>query len=99
MARGVDDVDFGVFIGDGGILGQNGDAPFPLDVVGVHNPLGHFLIGPENAALFQQFVHQSGLAVIHMGNDGHIPYIFSFLLHKIPPDAGFAVLFRRLFYL
>ena len=57
---------------DGGILGQNGDAPLPLQIAGVHDPLHGGLIFPIDAALLQHFVHQRGLAVVDMGNDGNI---------------------------
>ena len=51
MARSVDNVDFRVFIDDSGVFGKDGDAPFPFDVIGIHNAFRYFLIGAENAAL------------------------------------------------
>ena len=44
---------------DGGVLGQNGDAALPLDVVGVHHALRHLLVFAEHAALLEHFVHQA----------------------------------------
>ena len=39
VAGRIDQVDLGVAVLDGDVLGQDGDAPFPLEVVGVENPL------------------------------------------------------------
>ena len=39
VARGIHDVDLGVAVVDGGVLGQNGDAALTLQVVGVHDAL------------------------------------------------------------
>ena len=83
VAGGVHDIDFGALVHDGGVLGKDGDAPFPLDVVGIHDPLRYILPLAEHAALLQQLVHKSGLAMVYMGYDGNIPYIFSFLIHDL----------------
>ncbi len=82
MARGIDDIDLRILIKYGRVLGQDGDAPLPLDIVGIHNALCHFLIGPEHAALLQKLVYQSGLAMVNMGNDCNISHIFSFYFHN-----------------
>ena len=55
-----------------GVLGQNGDAALALQVVGVHDALDHMLVGAESAALPQHGVHQRGLAVVDVGDDGDI---------------------------
>ena len=52
MPGGVYDVDLGAFISDGGIFGKNGNTPFPLNIVGIHNPFCHRLVFAEYAALF-----------------------------------------------
>ncbi len=83
MSRGIHDIDFHIFIEDGGIFGQDRDPALPLDIVGVHDPFRHLLIGTEDAALLQELVHQCCLSMIHMGNDRYVPYIFT--LHKINP--------------
>ena len=57
---------------DGRVLGQNRDAALALELVRVHDPLGHALVGPEDAALMQQGVHQRGLAVVDVGDDGDV---------------------------
>ena len=74
VARRVHDVDFAALEDDGGVFGQDGDAPLPLQLVGVHHPVGHLLVGAEGAGLPQHGVHESRLAVVNMGNDGDIAY-------------------------
>ncbi len=76
---GVDDVDLDVTVADGGVLGENGDAPLPLEVVGVHHPRDELLVLAERARLPQHMVHEGGLPVIHVRDDGNIPYVFGFL--------------------
>ena len=68
---------------NGGILGQYGDAPFPFQVAGVHDPFRNDLIIPENAALAEHFIHQGGFAVVNVGDDRDIAQFhgdLSFLL-------------------
>ncbi len=62
----------GSYDADGGVLGQDGDAAFPLQVVGVHDPLGHLLVGAEDVGLPQQAVHQGRLAVVDVGDNGDV---------------------------
>ncbi len=38
VTGGVDDVDAVVVPGDGGVLGQDGDAAFTLQIIGIHHP-------------------------------------------------------------
>ena len=80
MTRGVDDVDSdlltaaqGVF--DRGVLGEDGDPFFPLQVHRVHNPGLDILIGAEGAGLPEHGVDQGGLAVIDVGDDRDITQI------------------------
>jgi len=80
VARGIHDVDLGVLVPDGGVLGQDGDAPLPLQVAGVHDPVHHLLILPVDAALLQHLVHQRGFAVVDVGDDGDISQMF--VLHN-----------------
>ena len=68
VARRVDDVDLNALIGNGHVLGHDGDALFPLQVHAVHDPFGHLLVFPEDAALPEHGVGQGGLAVVHVGN-------------------------------
>ncbi len=82
MARGVDNVDFGVLIKNGGVLGKDGDSPFPFDVIGIHDTFLHLLVGPEHAALLEQLVHQRGFAMVYVGDNGDVADILSCCFHK-----------------
>jgi hypothetical protein len=57
MAGRIHNVDLDVVIQDGGVLGENGDAAFALQIVGVHDAINQVLIGAERAALAQHGVH------------------------------------------
>ena len=72
VTRGVHDVDLVVLIMHGSVLCQNGDAALPLQIAGVHDPLHGGLIFPVNAALLEHFVHQRGLAVVNVGDNGNV---------------------------
>ena len=63
------------------VLGKYGYTPLALKVAGVHNPLLHLLVGAEHAALSQKLIHQSGLAVIDVSDNGYIPQFF--VLHTL----------------
>ena len=76
VARSIHDVDLHILILDGGVLGQDGDAPLALQVVGVHNALHHGLIFPVHAGLLEHLIHQSGLAMVNVGNYGNISQFF-----------------------
>ena len=54
------------------VLGQDRDPPLPLQRVGVHDPLLHLLVGPEGPGLPEHLIHQGGLAVIDVGDDGQV---------------------------
>ena len=72
VARGIDNVDADVVIFEGGVFGFDGDAPFPLEVHGVHHAFGDNLVGAESTRLAKELIHESGLAVIDVGNDCNI---------------------------
>ncbi len=72
VAGRVDDVDQGVAIMDGGILGQNRNPALALEVGVVHGALGDPLVAPECAALPQQAVHQGRFPMVDVGDDGDI---------------------------
>ena len=78
VARSVHDIDLGIAVLDGGILGQDGDAALTLKVAGVHDPVHHLLILAVDAALLQHLVHQGGLAVVYVGDDGDVSQFLIF---------------------
>ena len=74
MAGSVDDVDFVALPGNSRVFGQNRHAPFPLQLIGIHDRvLAHFrLVGGKGVRLLQQMIHERGFAVIDVGNNGDI---------------------------
>ena len=75
VARGIHDVDSDALPGDGGELGQDGDAALAFEVVGVHRAVGDDLAGTEGSGLAQESVDQRGLAMIDVGDDGDVPHL------------------------
>ena len=75
VARSIDDVDLDTLIGAGAVLGQNGNAALTLDITAVHDTLCHDLIVAECAALTQHGVHQRGLAVVNVSDNGDVAQI------------------------
>ena len=80
MARGVDDVDFCVFIKYSRVFGKDRDSTLSFNGIGVHDTFSDFLICAENAALFQKLVYKGRFTVVYMGDDRNVTHIFSF--HK-----------------
>ena len=72
VSRGVHDIDVVAFKLDRGVLGQNGDATLFFQIVAIHHSFNHVLVGGEGAGLLQELVHQGGLAVVDVGDNGDI---------------------------
>ena len=72
VAGRVDDVDLHALVGDGDVLGQDRDAAFAFEVVGVEDLLADELGFAEPPALAQHAIDQAGLAVVDVGDDGHV---------------------------
>jgi hypothetical protein len=72
VARRVHDVDLGAVPAHGGVLGENGDPPLPLEGVGVHHPFLDLLVGPESPRLAEHLINQCRLAVVYMGDDRQV---------------------------
>jgi hypothetical protein len=72
VAGGVDDVDLDVAVRDGGVLGEDGDAALALQVVAVHHARLRDLVGAEALGLLEHGVHEGGLAVVDVGDDGDV---------------------------
>src|ERR1035441_4753318 len=71
----VDDVDLHAVVTHAGDFGEDGDAPLALQVVGIHDAVDVLLMRAEDAALVEHGVHESGLAMIHVRDDGDITNI------------------------
>ncbi|CPY82565.1 Uncharacterised protein [Mycobacteroides abscessus] len=79
VAGGVDDVDdrhraIRVVAVHRGVLGQDGDALFLLQVTGVHQALNGVITSVrERTRLFEHRVDQGCLAVVDVRNNGYVP--------------------------
>ena len=80
VAGRVHDVDLHVLVVDGRVLRHDRDALLALEVDGIHDPLGHVLVGAEDARLPQHGVHEGRLAVVDVRDDGDVPDVFA-LIH------------------
>jgi hypothetical protein len=72
VARGVYDVDFGIFVVDRGVFGQNGDAALFFEVIGIHDAVLNGFIGSEGAGLAEHGVDEGGFTVVNVGDDGDV---------------------------
>jgi hypothetical protein len=78
VAGSVDDVDgdgllvAGGLVADRRVLGENGDALFPLQVHGVHGAVGHLAARVGLAPLAQHGVDQGCFSMVHVGDDGDV---------------------------
>ena len=85
VARRVDDVDLGVVVADGDVLREDGDAALALLVVGVENTLRDLLVVSEDVRGLQEPVHERGLAVVDVGDDGDVADVV--LTHDVTPSC------------
>ena len=72
VPRGVDDVDRQFLVPHGRVLGHDRDAALALQIDVVERALRHPLVRAEDAALMQERIHEGGLAVVDVGDDGHV---------------------------
>ena len=72
VAGRVHDVDLHAVIKERGVLREDGDAALALEFVGIHDALDVSFVGAEGAALVEHGVHEGGLAVVHVGDDGDV---------------------------
>ena len=83
MARRIHNVDLGVPVLDGGVLGQDGDARSRSRSLESMTRSTVSLVLPVDAALLEHFVHQGGLAVVNVG-DKKKKHVF-FVLQWVKP--------------
>ena len=76
VAGRVDDVDAVVLPLHSRVLGQDGNAAFAFQVIGIHDAFDVFAAVSERAGLAQQLVDEGGLAVVDVRDDGDITQIF-----------------------
>jgi hypothetical protein len=72
VAGGVDDVDLDAGPVQRAVLGRDGDALLPLELHGVHEALCEGLAFAEHAALLDHGVHQGGLSMVDVRDDGDV---------------------------
>ena len=72
VAGRVHDIDLHTLIAHAGDLGENGDAALALQFIGVHHALHVRFVFAEDTALIEHGIHQRGLAVVYVGDDGDI---------------------------
>ena len=60
------------FVLDRRVLGKNRDATLFFQVIGVHDAFDQLLVSGEGAGLTQQLIHERGLAVVNVGDDGDV---------------------------
>ena len=89
MSRGINDVDFDARIKNRRVLGQDRDSTLAFKIQGIHDPLDDGLVGPEDAALAQHAVYESGFSMIHVRDDGDVA--------DIPPPAYFEIVHVLIF--
>ena len=78
VAGRVDDVERHAVPHQGRVLGEDGDALLAFEIHRVEHPLGHFLVGAEDAGLLQQRVDQGGLPMIDVGDDRQVAQVGAF---------------------
>ena len=85
MTGGVDDIDPIVLELVGTVLGGNGNPALPLQIHGIHQPLGYFLVVAKHPRIFKKLIYQSGFAMIDMSDNCHITNFI--LFHPAPFKA------------
>src|SRR3972149_5228429 len=75
MAWGIYDVDLYPLISDSRILGQNGNALFPLQLITVEDEVANLLVLAKDMALLEHGIHQGGLAMVNVSNDSNVSYV------------------------
>ena len=83
VSGGVHHVDLGVLVMHGRVFGQNGNASLALQITGVHHAVLYCLILAVDTALAEHLVHQRGLAVVNVGDNGYVTQIVSFHTQSI----------------
>ena len=78
MSRRVDDVNLGVLVSNGDVLGQNGNAALSLLIVAVEHAFLDLLVAAKDVGGKQQAIDHRGLAMVDVGDDGHVSKLFLF---------------------
>ena len=71
----VDDVEPDAGVVDGRLLGEDRDPLLALEVARVEHPVDERLVRPEGTGLPEHRVHERGLAVVDVGDDGDVAQV------------------------
>ena len=88
MTRRVNDVDLYALPVEGDVLGEDRDAAFPLQVIGIENAVLRQLSVTKQAALTEHCVDQRGFAVIDVSNDGNVSEIVASHIQRAWREPG-----------
>ena len=77
MAWRIDDVDLGAVPPHGCVLGENCYPPLTLERVRIHHALLNDLVLAESTGLAEHLVHEGGLPVVDVRNDGNVTDLHS----------------------
>jgi hypothetical protein len=72
MSRGVDYVYPVVAVNEGAVFRGDCDAPFPLQIHRIHQPLRDLLICPKHSALAEKLIDQGGFSMVDVGDYGYV---------------------------
>ena len=72
VAGGVDDVDLNAVVANARDFGQDGDAALALEIVGIHHSFDVLFVYAKDAALVEHGIHEGGLAMVDVRDDGDI---------------------------
>ncbi len=75
-----------------GVLGEDRDALFALEVLGVHHPVLDFAAFAQRAGLPQHGVDERRLAVVDVRDDGDVAEVIPRSLRSCPPELWHPVI-------
>ena len=84
VPRRIHNVDAVVAVVNGGVLGENRDAPLFFLIVGIHDPLCINSAAIKGARLAQQAVNEGRLAMVDVGDDGDVAEFFDHSKYLLP---------------
>jgi hypothetical protein len=72
VTGGVDDVDVIILVLERGVFGLDRDAFFALEIHRIHDAFDDGLVGAKGARLAEELIHERGLAVVNVGDNGDV---------------------------
>ena len=93
VSRGVDNVDFRVFVNNRSVLCEDGNSSFFFDIAAVHDSFRHDFVASENVILLQKPVDEGGFAVVDVRDDRDISYVASDIHMEFSYSNSFSIYF------